>query len=196
LEPRTLIIGVFVLAFAFTEGAGNDWIGVAVIDGYHARAVLGTLAFAVFLAGMTGARWFGPSLLDRYGRVVTVRGLAGVAVFGLLLFVFGHILALAFPGVLLWGMGASLGFPSGMSAAADEPTAAAGRVSVVASIGYLAFLGGPPFVGFLGNQYTVLHALTAVVVVLVVSLLLADALRPPQSAAEQPSARRRVRRST
>ena len=31
-EPRTLLIGVFVLAFAFAEGAGNDWIGVALID--------------------------------------------------------------------------------------------------------------------------------------------------------------------
>jgi MFS family permease len=188
LEPRTIVIGVFVLAFAFTEGAGNDWIGVAVIDGYHAPAVLGTLAFAVFLAGMTGARWFGPSLLDRYGRAATVRSLAGVAIVGLLLFVFGQILALAFLGVLLWGVGASLGFPTGMSAAADEPTAAAGRVSVVASIGYLAFLGGPPFVGFLGNQFTVLHALTAIAIVLVISMLLAGALQPRQSVADQPPA--------
>lgn len=196
LELRTLIIGVFVLAFAFTEGAGNDWIGVAVIDGYHAPAVLGTLALAVFLAGMTGARWFGPSLLDRYGRVVTVRSLAAVALLGLLLFVFGPILALGFLGVLLWGVGASLGFPTGMSAAADEPMAAAGRVSVVASIGYLAFLGGPPLVGFLGNQFTVLHALTAVAVVLVISVLLAGALRPLRFVADQPSTRRHARRST
>jgi MFS family permease len=150
--------------------------------------VLGTLAFAVFLAGMTGARWFGPSLLDRYGRAATVRSLAGVAIVGLLLFVFGQILALAFLGVLLWGVGASLGFPTGMSAAADEPTAAAGRVSVVASIGYLAFLGGPPFVGFLGNQFTVLHALTAIAIVLVISMLLAGALQPRQSVADQPPA--------
>jgi cyanate permease len=83
-----------------------------------------------------------------------------------------------------------------MSAAADEPTAAAGRVSVVASIGYLAFLGGPPIIGFLGNQFSVLHALTAVAIVLAVSMLLAGALQPLRSSADQPSARRRVRRST
>ncbi len=29
-EPRTLLVGVFVLAFAFAEGTGNDWIGVAI----------------------------------------------------------------------------------------------------------------------------------------------------------------------
>nr|BFE77127.1 hypothetical protein GCM10020092_104280 [Actinoplanes digitatis] len=35
-EPRTLLIGAFVLAFAFAEGAGIDWISIAVIDGYGA----------------------------------------------------------------------------------------------------------------------------------------------------------------
>jgi MFS family permease len=45
-EPRTLLIGLFVLAFAFAEGTGNDWISVAVIDGYHLPPALGNLAFA------------------------------------------------------------------------------------------------------------------------------------------------------
>ena len=35
-EPRTLLIGLFVFAMAFTEGTGVDWLGVAVIDGYDA----------------------------------------------------------------------------------------------------------------------------------------------------------------
>ncbi|MCW2497324.1 MFS transporter, partial [Jatrophihabitans sp.] len=30
-EPRTLLIGVVVLSFAFAEGTGNDWINVALI---------------------------------------------------------------------------------------------------------------------------------------------------------------------
>ena len=76
LEPRTLLIGLVVLAFAFAEGAGNDWISVALIDGYQQPAAVGTLGFAVFLAAMTAGRWFGPGLLDRYGRVVVVRSSA------------------------------------------------------------------------------------------------------------------------
>ena len=85
---------------------------------------------------------------------------------------------MAFAALLLWGLGASLGFPLGMSAAADEPTAAAGRVSVVASIGYCAFLGGPALVGYLGQNVTVLRALIAVAVVLALATLLAGALCP------------------
>jgi predicted MFS family arabinose efflux permease len=182
LEPRTLLIGIVVLAFAFTEGSGNDWISVALIDGYGTPAAVGSLGFAAFLAAMTTLRWFGTGLLDRYGRMAVLRGLSLVAIAGLLLFVFSPWTPMAFAGAVLWGAGASLGVPVGMSAAADDPAAAPGRVSVVASIGYCAFLGGPPLIGFVGNHDTVLHALLAVVVLLAVAMLLTDALKPSATA--------------
>ena len=177
-EPRTILIGVFVLAFAFTEGSGIDWISVSMIDDYHAPATVGTLAFAVFLAAMTVGRWFGPGLLDRYGRVPVVRALAVVSLVGLALFIFGPDPAVAFAGAVMWGLGASLGFPVGMSAAADDPARAPARVSVVASIGYCAFLGGPPLIGFLGDHFTVLKALIAVAVLLGVAISVAGTIRP------------------
>jgi predicted MFS family arabinose efflux permease len=177
-EPRTLLIGLFVLAFAFAEGAGIDWISVAVIDGYGAEATIGTLAFAAFLTAMTIGRWFGPGLLDRFGRVVVVRVLAVLSLAGLALFILGPNVVTAFAGALLWGLGASLGFPVGMSAAADDPAKAAARVSVVATIGYCAFLGGPPLIGFLGDHITVLNGLGAVAVLLAVATAAAGALRP------------------
>jgi MFS family permease len=177
-EPRTILIGIFVLAFAFTEGAGIDWINVAVIDDYGAPATVGTLAFAVFLAAMTAGRWFGPALLDKYGRVPVVRVSAAISLVGLGLFVFGPNMPVAFLGALFWGLGASLGFPVGMSAAADDPAKAAARVSVVASIGYCAFLGGPPLIGFLADHYTVRKAVIAVAVLLVVAISVAGAIRP------------------
>jgi predicted MFS family arabinose efflux permease len=177
-ESRTLLIGVFVLALAFTEGTGIDWVSVAVIDDYGAPAVVGTLAFAVFLSAMTVGRWYGPGLLDRFGRVPVLRALALVALLGLLLFVFGPATPFAFAGVLLWGIGGSLGFPVGMSAAADDPAHAAPRVSTVASIGYLAFLGGPPLIGFLGNHVTVQRGLIAVAALLALAVVLAGALKP------------------
>jgi MFS family permease len=178
LEPRTLLVGLVVLAFAFAEGAGIDWINLSLIDGYGQTAVVGTLGFAAFLTAMTIGRWFGDDLLSRYGRVAVIRGQAALAIAGVLVFVFSPVTALAFVGVLMWGLGASLGFPVGMSAAADEPAAAAGRVSVVASIGYCAFLGGPPLVGYLGEHVTVLRALIAVAVAVGLATLATGALRP------------------
>ncbi|NUT35186.1 MAG: MFS transporter [Hamadaea sp.] len=177
-EPRTLLIGVFVLAFAFAEGTGNDWISVAAIDGHGVPAALGTLAFAAFLTAMTAGRWFGPALLDRYGRVKVVCVLAAVGAAGVLLFVFGPSSPLAFVGTLLWGVGVSLGFPVGMSAGGDDPRRAAARVSVIASIGYCAFLAGPPLIGFLGVQLSVLRALTVVAVLLGLAAIVAGSVRP------------------
>ena len=98
LEPRTLLIGLVVLAFAFAEGAGNDWISLALIDGYQQPAVVGTLGFAVFLAAMTAGRWFSQGILARYGRVVVVRSQGVLAIAGVLLFVFGQATPLAFVG--------------------------------------------------------------------------------------------------
>ena len=187
-ERRTLLIGICVLAFAFTEGTANDWIGVALIDGHGAPAAVGTLGFAVFLSAMTTARWFGPHVLDRFGRVPVVRALTVVAVIGLLLFVFGPNIAVALIGALLWGAGASLGFPVGMSAGSDDPVHAAGRVSVISSIGYCAFLGGPPLIGFLGEHVTVLRGLLAVGGLLVVAAVLAPVLRPPAGTPAAPEA--------
>jgi len=177
-EPRTLLIGLFVLCMALTEGTGNDWLSLAVIDGYHSAAVAGTLTFAVFLAAMTGGRWWGPSLIDRYGRVLVLRACAVTALAGLLLIEFGEVLPVAMAGALLLGLGTSLGFPVGLSSAADDPAYAATRVSTAASIGYVAFLAGPPAVGLLGDRVGVLHSLWVAAVVLTAAFLLAGATAP------------------
>ena len=81
----------------------------------------------------------------------------------------------ALVGALFWGVGASLGFPVGMSAAADDPARAAARVSVVSSIGYTAFLAGPPLIGVLAQHDGILVALFVVVGALVLGLLASGA---------------------
>lgn len=180
-ESRTLLIGLFVLAFAFAEGTGNDWISLATIDRHHVAPAVGTLVFATFLGAMTTARWFGPTALDRYGRVPVVRVLAVLAIAGLVLFVFGPGLVLAFVGAVLWGTGTSLGFPVGMSAGADEPASAAPRVGVISTIGYCAFLAGPPLIGFLAERSSVPHALVTVIALMLVAGAIAGSVRPPRA---------------
>jgi cyanate permease len=100
-----------------------------------------------------------------------------VGAFGIILFVFGPWLPLIFLGGALWGVGVSVGFPVGMSAAADDPELAAVRVSVISSIAYVGFLVGPPFVGLLGDQFDILRALMSVLVALLFALLLAGIVK-------------------
>lgn len=175
-EPRTLLIGAVVFAAAFTEGTANDWVAVAFADGYDLPRWAGVLGFAVFLTFMTLGRVVGTRLLDAYGRIPVLRVLFVAAVVGCVLVVFGGP-ALAFVGAAVWGVGASLGFPVGMSAAADDPRRAAARMSVVSTIGYSAFLGGPPLLGFLGDHVGVLHSLLVVGAMAVIALLLVPAVR-------------------
>lgn len=170
-EPRTLLIGLVVLGAAFTEGSANDWIAKATVDGLDGSQSAGALMFAAFVAAMTSCRFFGTVLLDRLGRVVVLRICLAASVAGLLGFVFAPNVYLAAVAALVWGFGAALGFPVGMSAAADEPRYAAGRVAVVSTIGYVAFLGGPALLGFVGNVVGVRNSLLVVALVVIASLL-------------------------
>lgn len=182
LEPRTLLIGLVVLAAAVTEGAGNDWLSLAVVDGFDRPDVTGAIAFGVFVAAMTLMRFLGTMLLDRYGRVPVLRLCGALALVGLLVFGLApsDMLWLAMAGAVLWGMGAALGFPVGMSAASDDPLRAAARVSVVSTIGYSAFLAGPPLLGLLAQHVGYRHALLVIALPIVVGLLVAHVAAPPR----------------
>ncbi|HSN42827.1 MAG TPA: MFS transporter [Propionibacteriaceae bacterium] len=176
-EGRTLLIGVMVFAAAFAEGTANDWIAVAFIDGHNQPAWAGVLALAVFLTFMTAGRVFGTVLLDRHGRVPVLRILFVLASIGCRMVLFGGVFG-AYVGAAIWGLGASMGFPVGMSAAGDDPRYAPQRISVVATIGYTAFLSGPPLLGFLGDRVGVLRALLAVGVMGIFALLVVSAAKP------------------
>jgi fucose permease len=177
-EARTLMIGLFMLCVTVIEGAGNDWLSLGVIQGYHTKAAVGTATFALFLGAMTVGRWFGPAAIDRYGRVPVLRILAAVALAGVLLIGLSGFLPAALAGAVLMGLGTSLGFPVGVSAAADDPRRAAGRVSTVSSLGYVAFLSGPPLIGFIADHVGVLHALAFLAALLVAALALSRATAP------------------
>ncbi|UJW28559.1 MFS transporter [Saccharothrix sp. AJ9571] len=183
-EPRTLLIGVLVMVLAFTEGTANDWLALAFVDGHAFSQAAGAAVFGLFVTTMTCGRALGTFALDRWGRVPVLFATMALAIGGALLVVLGEpVLAIA--GVAFWGLGTSLGFPVGMSAAADDASHASARVSVVSVIGYTAFLAGPPVVGLLGDQTGILRALLVVPVLLVPALALVPVLRPGARAAPE-----------
>ena len=177
-DGRTLLIGVVVLGATLTEGAGNDWIAKAAVDGLGQQQSTGALLFAVFVLAMTAMRFFGGRAIDAYGRVAVLKASMAAAALGLGLFVLAGDVWLATAGAALWGVGAALAFPVGMSAAADDPQHAAARVSVVSTLGYIAFLAGPPLLGYLGDVTGIRLALLAIVAPILVALLLAGAAKP------------------
>ncbi|WP_413461200.1 MFS transporter [Klebsiella pneumoniae] len=234
-DAQLLLIGVIVLAMAFAEGSANDWLPLLMVDGHGFSPTSGSLIYAGFTLGMTLGRFTGGWFIDRYSRVAVVRGSAvmGALGIGLIIFVdnpwvagisvllWGIGASLGFPltisaasdtgpdapkrvsavmgalgigliifvdnpwvagiSVLLWGIGASLGFPLTISAASDTGPDAPKRVSVVAITGYLAFLVGPPLLGFLGEHFGLRSAMMVVLGLVMVAALVARAVAKPQS---------------
>lgn len=174
-EGRTVLIGLVVLGAALTEGAANDWVAKATVDGLGATESAGAVMFGVFVAAMTLTRWFGARMIDSMGRVPALRWCMGASLAGLLLFALAPSVWLAGIGVVLWGIGAALGFPAGMSAAGEDPVHAAGRVSVVSTIGYMAFFVGPPVLGFLGEHWGLRQSLLLVGIPILLSIIVAPA---------------------
>lgn len=187
-EPRTYLIGVVMLGMSFAEGGANDWIALGTEQGHGFAEGTGAVSLAVFSIGMTTVRLFGGPLVDRFGRVAVLRILAVAAASGILLFILAPTFPLVLVGAALWGIGASLGFPLGMSAAADDPAKAAARVSAAATIGYISFLGGPPVLGVISEHIGLLNTLFILVALVVMSGLFSGAARPLRDDEKTPAA--------
>lgn len=178
LEPRTLLIGVVVLGAAFTEGTANNWLALAMVQDRGLTEATGAAYLTVFTGSMMTGRFAGGFIIDKIGRVAALRIALVLAVAGLLLVVLVPSPVGAAFGVVLWGLGASLGYPLGMSAAADNPVNAAARVSAVAAVGALAFLVGPSIIGIIGQHSSLLVAFLVVGGLIAISLAASGAARP------------------
>ncbi len=180
-DGQLLLIGVIVLAMAFAEGSANDWLPLLMVDGHGFSPTSGSLIYAGFTLGMTLGRFGGGWFIDRYSRVAVVRASAILGALGIAMVIFVDSAFIAGVSVIFWGLGASLGFPLTISAASDTGLDAPTRVSVVATTGYLAFLVGPPLLGFLGEHYGLRNAMLVVLALVMVAALVARAVAKPDA---------------
>ncbi|MGV8976899.1 MAG: MFS transporter [Cellulomonas sp.] len=179
-EPRTLLIGTVIMAAALSEGSANNWLSLAVVDGFGRAEAVGAIVLAVFIGSMTLVRLLGTRLIDRFGRVAVLRASGVVALAGLLLFGLAPNLPVAGLGAVAWGFGAALAFPIGIAAASDDPMRAAARVSVISAFSSVASLAAPPLLGLVAESIGIRHALLLITAAMVVSVLLARCVGRPE----------------
>ncbi|MFJ2977802.1 MFS transporter [Curtobacterium sp. NPDC087082] len=177
LTVQVLLIAVITLAMAFAEGAASDWLPLLMTTDHGAPEAVGSLVFTGFALAMFVGRTAGTPLVARFGRAPVVRVCAAVGTVGVLLVVVSPSPVLTAAAAGVWGLGIALGFPLAISAAGDHPTDGDRRVSVVATAGYIAFLAGPPALGFLGEHLGLQAAMLVPAGLLVVALLAAPATR-------------------
>ena len=175
-DKTVLFIGLIVLGMAFAEGAANDWLPLLMVDEHGLDPAQGTLVYLGFALAMTAGRFGGGVPLRKWGRKAVMRGSAIAGAIGIALVIFVDNPWVAGLAVVLWGIGASLGFPVALSAAGDSGENSDARVKIVAIVGYVAFLVGPPMLGFLGDTLGLRSAMLVVLGAVILAAVLSSAL--------------------
>jgi MFS family permease len=184
LNVQLLLIGLVMLGVELGEGSANSWLTLAVRNNHGQSAAVAALFFTAFAAGEGLARIFAGPVVDRLGRVATIRLTTALGVIGIAAFILADNRWIVLLGVVLWAVGVSMGFPLGMSAAAESGPDPAARISVVASIGYFANLAGPPAIGALAQSAGLLNSLWLIAALFVAAFAAAPSFRPRQPTPE------------
>lgn len=171
--PPAPVWGLGAVAFAagLSEGAFMDWGGLYLHDVVGTSESTAALGLAAFSTTMVVGRFTGDSIAARLGASRLVRGGGVLASVGIaLLIAIPHLLTV-FIGFAMIGMGIAVAIPLAFSAAGKLPNISPGRgVAGVATIGYAAFLVGPPIIGFIAEA-TSLRVGFGVVLLLALSLI-------------------------
>ena len=188
LPPALLAISIFALSVSMLEGAMSDWAAIYLAERMGEGARLAGLGVSVYAGCLAAGRLAGDAARGWLGPVALARGSVGVAIIGLLCLVLPLPLWAAFAGFALIGLGASVGFPLGVSAAAAlDDRYEAPNIAIMSTVAISGFLIGPPLIGFLAEAYGLRVGLAALLPGLALSILLAGALRGRVSAASRPA---------
>jgi len=174
IDKLVVLLGIGIFGMTLGEGASNDWLAIGIVDGYQATDADGGVAYAILVGTMTVVRFFGGSVTDRLGRAATLRYSGILGLLGLFLIILKVSVPIAWIGSGLWGVGVALAFPLFISAAAelDDP---ARKVAMVSTFGYVAFLVGPPLLGFVGENIGVLNMYWLILMFIALSVVAAGA---------------------
>lgn len=173
-------ISAFVLAIAMTEGAMSDWAAIYLAERLPAEATHAGIAVTIFAGFLAAGRLIGDALKVRLGVVGIARLTLGLAIAGLLMLILPLPIWFAYLGFACLGLGASVGFPLGVSAvAALDDTYEGANIAIMSSVAICGFLIGPPVIGFLAETFSLRFGLMVLLPGLIAGLWLSPALRQP-----------------
>jgi len=173
---RSLInLGLIAFCSMICEGAMFDWSGVyfqKVIQPPHGLVAIG---YTAFMSTMASGRFLGDWLATKWGirRILQISGTLTTT--GLLTAILFPWLFPALAGFLLVGAGVSSVVPLVYSAAGRSKVLSPGvALAAVSTIGYLGFLIGPPFIGFIAQAFNLRVSLGLIAVLGSVIVLMAS----------------------
>ena len=172
-----MVLVAVTLSAMIMEGAGIDWAAIYMRDVFAVSPFLAGFAVALGAGTQAVTRFFADPFVERYSPTVVSRVLLGVLGVGVLLVFFAPSDWLALVGFALMGVGTSVIFPLAMSAAAqltDRP--APTNVASLAQISFVAFLLGPPLLGYVAEHFGIRWSFGIGLPLVLVSIVCAGAL--------------------
>jgi Na+/melibiose symporter-like transporter len=162
--PRMLLaLSAICFCIFLSEGAMADWTALYLRQVLKAGQGTAAAGYAVFSGAMATMRFLGDMVTARLGPMRAVRNGSLLAAGGL-----GWALSMrdpgwAMPGFGLAGCGFSIIIPLVFGSAGRVKGVSPGAgIATVSGIGYLAFIAGPPAIGFLSQVMTLRGALLVV----------------------------------
>lgn len=174
-----VLLSIMIVFSNTGEGTASDWLALYVHDERGLSQGFGAAAYTTYAVASTLGRLFGGPVIDRLGKVGTLRlcGLVTCAAIAITLFVPGGVGP--YLGAALWGLGLAVVFPTVITIAGNRGgDNAPGAIAVVSTMGYAAFLGAPPLIGLLADRISLGFAIGGVMILaLGITLLAGPAAR-------------------
>lgn len=172
-----LVLVMVTLSAMIMEGAGIDWSAIYMTDVFSVSPFLAGFAVAIGAGAQAITRYFADPFVERYSPTLVSRVLLGVMALGTLCVFFANAPWIALAGFAMLGMGTSVIFPLAMSAAAQRTDrSAATNVAALAQISFVAFLLGPPLLGYVAEHFGIRWSFGIGLPLIVISVLAAGAL--------------------
>lgn len=165
LSIPVILLAIMLVCSNLGEGSASDWLALYAHDIRGLGEGAAAAVFTVYSVTSTTGRLLGGLVVDRLGRLLTLRmsGLVTFAGIAAVLFLPGSISS--YLGAALWGIGLAVVFPTAITiAGAQGGDNSAGAIAAVSTMGYGAFLVGPPLIGVIAHHTSLGLVLTGVMI--------------------------------
>ncbi|HSS83649.1 MAG TPA: MFS transporter [Reyranella sp.] len=172
-----LVLVAVTLSAMLMEGASIDWSAIYMRTVFESGPFVAGFTVALFAFSQATTRFFADSFVDRHSPSGVARVLLAMMAAGVAIVFFSPAPAFSMLGFALLGIGTSALFPLAISAAAqrtDRPAAI--NVAALSQISFVAFLLGPPLLGFVSDHWGIRSAFGIGIPFIILSLLTAGSL--------------------
>lgn len=184
-----LVLVAVTLSAMLMEGASIDWSAIYMRTVFESGPFVAGFTVALFAFSQATTRFFADSFVDRHSPSGVARVLLAMMAAGVAIVFFSPAPFVSMLGFALLGIGTSALFPLAISAAAqrtDRPAAI--NVAALSQISFVAFLLGPPLLGFVSDHWGIRSAFGIGIPFIILSLLTAGSLgRRPATGKSAPA---------